>query len=318
MARKFAGISSIRSSAEEAVANLSAETIQEIFSDKITDSPFNKDLPMTDLDLLAESLKESNGPIEPIVVYDKGNGTYELLSGHRRRAAWCGLLGHKSIKARVRSYPKAQITRFKEHATANTATREKDPLFWIAEIAQAREVLKETGFTGNDAEEKEKIHELLGKGASPMQIARYDGFEKMVPEMQGLTKYGLSVGKIYYAAGLTEEEQRLLAGHIRTIYESDPESDLSREKFIELVNSLKHDRNHIDPTETNEASETPVKPPKKQTISTGSIYQAKGDKVRTSITKYILSAKSEEDQQLARDFLQELREMISELENGLS
>ena len=62
----------------------------------IQPSPFNEGLSKENIDSYVESMKET-GIIEPIVVYDLGNGKYEILSGHQRFEAWCNRLGNFCI-----------------------------------------------------------------------------------------------------------------------------------------------------------------------------------------------------------------------------
>ncbi|MDO4619491.1 MAG: ParB/RepB/Spo0J family partition protein [Lachnospiraceae bacterium] len=301
MARTFKGMSSVRKNAEEAASLLSSERILDIPNEKIKDSPLNEGLPMKDLEELARSLEATKGPITPAIVYDLGDGTYELVSGHRRREAWCRLLGNKTLQCRVREYPSDPYVRFREHATANTETREKDPLFWLPEIRHARELLKQTGFEGSEMEEKQKIYELLGKGASPQQIARYDGFSKLIPEMQDLCTYGISIPTLYNAVRLTEKEQKKLASRIKKYYKNPGHEEISRNDFIRMVNELKAAR-------TGDAKAGKAAP---------KTYSAKTAHLELSLLKGLRSAKTAEDKQTAMSVIADLREQLNEIEKNL-
>ena len=49
---------------------------------------------------LVESIKE-NGVVEPVIVVDDGDGTYTMISGHRRMKA-SQVVGNKTIPARIK------------------------------------------------------------------------------------------------------------------------------------------------------------------------------------------------------------------------
>lgn len=305
MARTIRSMTSIKKSAEAASNTIGSERILEIESSKIKDSPFNRYFPMPGREEFAESLKETGGPIETVIVYDLKDGTYELLSGHRRRDAWCNVLGHKTIKCRVREYPSDPKVRFAEHAKMNIDTREKDPFFWIAEIKNARDLITEGGFTGGEMEMKDEIHRLLGKGASPQQIARYEGFERLEPELQALTKYGLSITTLYAAIHLSPEDQKRLAKEVEDYFAEGDEKDLSRSEFTELVRRIKE----------NDHTKGEEKPAKSKAI--GKTFEAKTYKLIDRLAKGMSSAKTESDKQTVLSAIKETRLRLDEIERSL-
>jgi len=67
--------------------------------DDFLDHPF-KVRQDEDMELLVASIKEQ-GIITPVTIRPKGNGRYEMVSGHRRKEA-CRLAGLATIKADVR------------------------------------------------------------------------------------------------------------------------------------------------------------------------------------------------------------------------
>ena len=134
----------------------------------IQPSPFNEGLSKENIDSYVESMKET-GIIEPIVVYDLGNGKYEILSGHQRFEAWCNRLGNKTIRAVILPYEKDPVKRFKAHTEANVLTRNKDLRFWLSRINHAKQVLHESGFVGSKAEELKKISEMLAVSLDAQQ-----------------------------------------------------------------------------------------------------------------------------------------------------
>ena len=126
----------------------------------IQPSPFNEGLSQENIESYVKSMQET-GIIEPIVVYDLGNGKYEILSGHQRYEAWCKRLGNKTIRAVILPYEKDPVKRFTAHTEANVLTRNKDLRFWLSRINHAKQVLHESGFVGSKAEELKKISEML-------------------------------------------------------------------------------------------------------------------------------------------------------------
>ena len=303
MARVFRGVDTVKKSVKDAAATITSERIILIENSKILDNPLNDGLAISDTDKLAESLKETNGPIEPAVVWDMKDGTYMLVSGHRRRHAWCNVLGNKTLPCSVREYPADAKERFIIHAVANTQTREKDPFFWLNEIKHARKLLLDGGFSGSEAELKEEIHKLLGDGASPVQIARYEGFSKLEPELQSLCKYGLSASTLYSAVRLSSDEQRHLASVVEDHYSTPNVEELSREDFVRLVYSEKISRDSDI-----------IKEEKKKPVT----WSVKTTKLESNLLKKLKSAKSEDEKEAARTIISDLKEQIRLIEELLN
>ena len=242
MGRAFKGMNTARKAMEDAASNVKTEKIINIDSAKIKDNAYNKNIPMTDLEELANDM-QTVGIMEPVIVYDLGDGTYELVAGHRRREAWCNMLQHQTIPCIVKPYQPDSLQRFKEHAATNIQTREKDPHFWIAEIDAARELVRtQMGLETQDKQD-EAISSLLGKGASRSQIRRYEGFKTLTPEMQSLLDRGVSVNTLYQAVSLSEEEQRAVVQHILGRSKEkgeDPDKpiDITRVEFQMIIDHI--------------------------------------------------------------------------------
>jgi len=212
----------------------------------IKPSPFNEGMDMDRVEEYAESMKV-NGILEPITVYDLGDGTYEILTGHQRFEAWCNILGNATIKAVVLPYEDDAIKRFRSHTEANTLTRNLDLRYWLSRINMAKKLLHENGFDGSRAEEIEKVSEMLN-GISKAQLYRYESFEKLIPQLQAFeTKRWLSAMTLYAAVGLDEEQQRRLAEKVEEKYDAwaaSKEADttnfeITREEFVNMVNAIK-------------------------------------------------------------------------------
>jgi hypothetical protein len=317
------GYASARNSLREAATRISSESIIDIPSAKIRDSEFNKNIPMKGIESLADSMRKEGKLLEPILVYDLGDGTYELVSGHRRREAWCNILGNETIKCRVLPYPADEETRFRQHADANIETRDKDADFWLAEIQNARALIEreeqqkeeeDSDYVPLYEDEKlQKISELINPsgqsaGTSKMQIRRYEGYGRLIPEMRALTRFGLSANTLYIAYShtpkLTEEQQKQLAGEVEAYFQqgssdgSDAAKELSRSDFQKMVRSVAGgkkpagDKKHPD-------------------------YAARLGGLEKNLVRSIRKARTDEDRQTAIDEIGRLRQTLDELEEEL-
>lgn len=286
------------------------ERILEIDNNLIEDNPFNAGIKLTNIGSLADSL-QTNGLIEPIVVYQKGNGKYEIVSGHRRRSAWCGKLGHKTIKCRVVPYQADPLIRFRQHAEANTETRNKDADYWCTEIKNARALLSDLYPKDGDVERVSRISRLLDKdgtkGLGVQSIRRYEAYDRLIPEMKELTKYGLSAFTLC-AAGfkrLDKKQQLKLAKYVSDFYESHYDSEhkrytahITRAQFTSLV----------DRSARNE--ELPItKQFRKQTPLANRILEASGN-----IERAMSHIKTDTDKQNVKEAIRQVRNSLDEWE----
>ena len=102
---------------------------------------------------LAESIQE-HGLLQPIVVTPGEEGTYDLVAGHRRIAAF-RLLGKKSIPARVMDIPEARVPMAR--LVENIQREDLNPLEEAKAIYRAMDRAKLT---------HEDMAEVLGKSRS--------------------------------------------------------------------------------------------------------------------------------------------------------
>lgn len=286
------------------------ERILEIDNNLIEDNPFNAGIKLTNIDSLADSL-QTNGLIEPIVVYQKENGKYEIVSGHRRRYAWCGKLGHKTIKCRVVPYQVDPLIRFRQHAEANTETRNKDADYWCTEIKNARALLSDLYPKDGDIERVSRISRLLDKdgtkGLGVQSIRRYEAYDRLIPEMKELTKYGLSAFTLCTAGfkRLDKKQQLKLAKYVSDFYESHYDAGhkrytvhITRDQFTSLVDRLA--RNEKLPI-TNQS--------RKQTPLANRILEASGN-----IERAMSHIKTDADKQNVKEAIRQVRNSLDEWE----
>ena len=223
---------------EDTKQKITSETVLKIPVEKLVENKFNSEIPVEDLNELAESIREV-GLMNPVLVYAREDGSYEIISGHRRVRAMRDILNLSEIPCIKKKYPPDVRTRFREHADANVQTRKNDVRFWQAEIRIARDILHDEGFSGTKDEEVAEISSMLGKGASKMQIYRYDGLKKLSEEVLALDRYGLSPNTLYNAVGLDSQEQRLLAEKVSALMDAAEDPSMSRAEFNTVVHSIK-------------------------------------------------------------------------------
>lgn len=276
-------------------------------ADDIQPSPFNEGLSQENIEEYARSMKET-GLIEPIAVYDLGNGRYEILSGHQRYEAWCKILGNKTIRAVVIPYEKDAVKRFKAHTEANVLTRNKDLKFWLTRIRHAKQVLHETGFMGSKAEELKKISEMLN-GISQAQLYRYESFEKLIPELQDFeSKRCMSANTLYYAVGLDEEQQMEVAERVRSLQkvkaESNPsmvdDTEVTREEFSGIVKAVRR------------GEKTEISQRKKST------YTERVEKSFTSFMKTLSRSRTQDERREALKCIERFEAQLEEMKKELS
>ena len=273
----------------------------------IQPSPFNEGLSQENIESYVKSMQET-GIIEPIVVYDLGNGKYEILSGHQRYEAWCKRLGNKTIRAVILPYEKDPVKRFTAHTEANVLTRNKDLRFWLSRINHAKQVLHESGFVGSKAEELKKISEMLN-GISKTQLYRYESFEKLIPELQEFeTKGYLSANTLYLAVSLDAKQQMEVVERVRALQraraESNPEllddMEITREEFARIVSDVRKGQK-AEPAQKKKST-----------------YTERVDKAYVSFLKTISRSRTQAERKEALEYIAKLRLQLDELEKELS
>jgi ParB family chromosome partitioning protein len=168
-----------------------AEKVQEIDISKISnfpDHPFkvNDDEKMQDM---VKSIKEY-GVILPVIVRPKEDGTYEMISGHRRKRA-CELAGVKQIRCIVKNLSDDEATILM--VDSNIQREEILPSEKAFAYKMKLEAMKHQG-KNIDIDENETSapmvpkltsREILGEemGESRENIRRYIRFTKLIPEL---------------------------------------------------------------------------------------------------------------------------------------
>ena len=168
-----------------------AEKVEEIDISKITDFPDHPFKVRNDekLQEMVKSIKEY-GVILPVIVRPKENGTYEMISGHRRKKA-CELAGRKQIRSIVKNLTDDEATILM--VDSNIQREEILPsekafayrLKLEAMKHQGKRVDLEEKETSNPMEGKFETAEIIGKenNESAATIRRYIRLTYLIPEL---------------------------------------------------------------------------------------------------------------------------------------
>lgn len=169
---------------------------------------------------MAESIKKF-GIIHPVIVREKENGGYEMISGHRRKRA-CEIAGVKEIKAIVRKLTDDEATILM--VDSNNQREKVLPSEKAFAYKMKLEAMKRQG-QRNDLTSATELQKLAGKtsreiiadeiGESHEQVRRYIRLTYLVPELLKIVdedKMGLRIAvELSY---LTEDEQKIVADNM--------------------------------------------------------------------------------------------------------
>lgn len=201
---------------------------------KISPNPRNK-MSMTGIEELANQIKLS-GLEQPLVVYQREDGTYRILTGHRRHAAIKLLIEHgdwdetQPVECKVKDLDEMNIPlniEDKEMLSllVTNQTREKtdaDIAFEIREWKQLISKLKANGVRfmvtgydeeGNAIEEslEGRTQELVAKqmGMSKSQVAKFNKVENQGTDMlkNALKRGKINISNAFDVAGMSKTEQ---------------------------------------------------------------------------------------------------------------
>ena len=200
-----------------------AEKVQEIDISKISnfpDHPFkvNDDEKMQDM---VKSIKEY-GVILPVIVRPKEDGTYEMISGHRRKRA-CELAGVKQIRCIVKNLSDDEATILM--VDSNIQREEILPSEKAFAYKMKLEAMKHQGKKIDIDEEetstpvvaKLRTDEILGEevGESRENIRRYIRLTKLIPELlDEVDSKRIAFRPAVELSYLSKEEQKMLAEYI--------------------------------------------------------------------------------------------------------
>ena len=199
------------SRAEAALSKIRDIPISEI--DEFPDHPF-KVLMDEDMEQLVESIKR-NGVMTPATVRLKGDGRYELISGHRRKKA-CELAGLETLKCEVKDLTRDEaIIIMVESNLQRSVILPSEKAFAYkmrleAMNRQAGRPSKENLTPMVSDFEKVRTNEKLGNevGESREQIRRFIRLTELVPEiLQMVDEKQIAFRPAVEISYLAEEQQ---------------------------------------------------------------------------------------------------------------
>ena len=168
-----------------------AEKVEEIDISKISDFP-NHPFKVNDDDKMEEMVKsiKQYGVILPVIVRPKENGTYEMISGHRRKRA-CELAGVKQIRSIVKdlSDDEATILMVDSNIQREEILPSEKAFAYKMKLEAMRHQGKNIDIDGNVTSapmvQKLTSREILGNevGESRENIRRYIRLTHLIPEL---------------------------------------------------------------------------------------------------------------------------------------
>lgn len=284
-------------------ASNTKDRIVELPIAKLHESPLNKNMPLSNIDTLAESIRQ-NGLQEPLLVYAKEDGTYEVYAGHRRLHATRDILKWKQVPCLSKPYPADESVRFKEHFINNAERRENSFRYWMAEIIEARNLVQKSGTVKNKRQQVEEVSELLDKKVSVAQIYRYEAVEKMQPCVLELADLGYSAYALSFLGNANSEQQKRFA-------------DIIKEKTLQLRKETGNDAGLLSQAEFLALLKAVQENNSEKKTQTVNKYESRLSKTENSLKKMFGKPRTEEDRVYALGSIIRMRTILDQIESEL-
>ncbi len=327
------------------------EKFQEIDINLIDPNPENAELfRMDNIDHLAKIIDEE-GFTTPIEVFPKGDGRYEITSGHRRYEAM-KTLNQKTIPCYITSGYESETKKDRKLLSSNIATRRLTPLEMARAIKLYKEILTKEKIKGD---KRKKVAEYFN--ISESNVYRYECLLKLIPELQEFCNRPLfPYSCLREASTLTEKEQKQLYDELirieaetKNISQDEIDKDeivFSRTRIEQIINGkIRAKENAIKRQQIEDAQEEtfPMNPPEEIISSSDDIeiIQEEDDEIInfdellkkheehstinlagidqciTTVNEYTKSSSSFSNKKAIRDKLKELKKAIEKLEKTL-
>ncbi len=184
--------------------------------DDFPDHPFQVRLD-EDMQQLVESIKE-RGLITPIMLRQKEDGRYEIVSGHRRKKA-CEIAGFDTIKAEIRDMTRdeAIITMVESNLQRSVILPSEKAMAYKMRLEAMNRQGERVDLTSTPVESKLRSNEELGQsvGESREQIRRYIRLTELIPELLEKVDEGqIAMRPAVELSYLKENEQRNLVEYM--------------------------------------------------------------------------------------------------------
>ena len=202
-------------------AELRREKVRSIPLSELDDFPEHPFRVRDDAEMakLAESVRE-HGVLNPVIVRQKEDGRFEILSGHRRRRA-CELAGVAELPAIVREMSRDEAIVFM--VDSNLQREEILPSEKAFSYKMKMEALnrqgKRTDLTSTPLVSKSRTNELVGEasGESREQVRRYIRLTELLPEILDMVdERQMAFRPAVEVSYLTKEEQADLLETMRS------------------------------------------------------------------------------------------------------
>lgn len=211
--------------------------------DDFPEHPFKVKLDK-DMEQLVQSIQDS-GVITPVILRQKADGRYEMVSGHRRKKA-CELLGLETIRAEIKELSQDQATILMVESNfqrSHISFSEKAFSYkeWLSAIKRQREHPNLVGAPMGHPVEKQKSRDIVAAnvGDSKSQVQRYIRLTELLPPLLDM----VDAGRIGFRPAVElsylqkDEQQSLLEimGYIDTtptLTQAAKLKDFSRERRL--------------------------------------------------------------------------------------
>ena len=186
------------------------------FIDEFPNHPFQVRMD-DDMQQLVESIKE-RGLITPIILRQKGEDRFEIVSGHRRKKA-CELAGYDTIKAEVREMTRDEAIIMMVESNLQRSVilpSEKAFSYKMRLDAMKRQGVRRD-LTSTPVVSKSRANEELGEnvGESREQIRRYIRLTELIPPLLKLVDEGkIALRPAVELSYLKKNEQEIGRAHV--------------------------------------------------------------------------------------------------------
>ena len=195
-------------------ANTRSEDIKMIDISKLHESDENFFI-ISRIEELAESILGQGGVKENLIVSPIGNGEYEIISGHRRRAAVQYLIDHgenvsRMLPCLVQNY-EDESSKLIDLILMNTSARQLSDAELMQSYEKINSILQEKKSLGEKfGKTREKLAEILA--VSSAQVGKMQNVEKnaIEPVKEAVKKGDISISTANEIAKLDEEQQKEL------------------------------------------------------------------------------------------------------------
>ena len=195
-------------------ANTRSEDIKMIDISKLHESDENFFI-ISRIEELAESILGQGGVKENLIVSPMGNGEYEIISGHRRRAAVQYLIDQGEnvshmLPCLVQNY-EDESSKLIDLILMNTSARQLSDAELMQSYEKINSILQEKKSLGEKfGKTREKLAEILA--VSSAQVGKMQNVEKnaIEPVKEAVKKGDISISTANEIAKLDEEQQKEL------------------------------------------------------------------------------------------------------------